>query len=53
LIRATDKNPQFTAKDLQDELMKGGKNICNAEYIAMHVGTSYRIALLNKKNIKG
>ncbi len=56
MIGATEKTPQFTAKDLQDDLMKGGmQSSCNAEYKKntkqawVHSGTP----LLIKKNIKG
>ncbi len=61
LIRATKKNPQFTAKDLQDYLMKGRKekNISTQsirrtlDKHGFHIGTSCRMPLLTKKNIKG
>jgi len=53
------KTPSFTAKDLQDDLMKSGRNISmlnirrTQDKHDLHVGRTCQIPLLTKNNIKG
>ncbi len=55
-MRATEKNPQFTTKDFEDDLMKGDNMQSIRKTLDkhdLHVETSCQMPLLSKKNIKG